>query len=245
MKFHYEPAAQAMVYRPEHRPLPTGTRPLAAPMNTMKKCEVIVTANPWSEIDIDDYEKHMSSVRQLQAMNHMMKEQLYAYPAESVMILGIAGGNGLEHVDSAVFKKVYGVDINKSYLKACSRRYPSLRGVLETLCMDITRDQSRLPHADLLIANLFIEYVGYACFKNAVVKVRPKYVSCAVQVSANEDFVSQSSYTHVFDRLVDVLHPTEENALNSAMHGIGYEKVCRTQAELPDGKKLVRTDYIR
>lgn len=36
--------------------------------------------NPWEEIELSDYENHMSlkSVFQLQAMNQMMKEQLYA-----------------------------------------------------------------------------------------------------------------------------------------------------------------------
>ena len=40
--------------------------------------------NPWEEISLDDYEKHMSleSVRQLQAMNAIMKEQFAAYPAQ-------------------------------------------------------------------------------------------------------------------------------------------------------------------
>ena len=52
-------------------------------------------SNPWEEIKLDDYENHMSleSVYQLQVLNEMMKEQLSAYDIESIMILGIAGGN--------------------------------------------------------------------------------------------------------------------------------------------------------
>lgn len=55
--------------------------------------------NPWQKITLDTYENHMqlASVMQLQALNTMMKEQLASYPVTSVMILGIAGGNGLEH----------------------------------------------------------------------------------------------------------------------------------------------------
>ena len=41
----------------------------------------------------------LDSVMQLQAMNEMMKGQFEAYPITNVMILGIAGGNGLEHID--------------------------------------------------------------------------------------------------------------------------------------------------
>ena len=38
--------------------------------------------NPWETISLDDYEKHMSldSVKQLQKMNTIMKDQFEAYP---------------------------------------------------------------------------------------------------------------------------------------------------------------------
>lgn len=57
-------------------------------------------SNPWENISLSDYENHMAldSVWQLQAMNQMMKGQLNTYNISSVMILGIAGGNGLEHI---------------------------------------------------------------------------------------------------------------------------------------------------
>lgn len=56
--------------------------------------------NPWEEISLADYENHMQldSVMQLQGLNQMMKGQFEAYPVSDVMILGIAGGNGLEHI---------------------------------------------------------------------------------------------------------------------------------------------------
>ena len=64
--------------------------------------------NPWEEIPLSDYESHMKldSVMQLQAMNEMMKGQFHAYPVSSIMILGIAGGNGLEHAQTDKFEKI-------------------------------------------------------------------------------------------------------------------------------------------
>lgn len=61
-------------------------------------------SNPWEEISLSDYENHMSldSVRQLQAMNSIMKKQFEGYPVKTAMVLGIAGGNGLEHVGFAL-----------------------------------------------------------------------------------------------------------------------------------------------
>ena len=91
--------------------------------------------NPWKDINLSDYESHMAldSVQQLQAMNQMMKGQLNKYDVQSVMILGIAGGNGLEHVDTEKITKVYGVDINAEYLETTKERYKNLSDILECL----------------------------------------------------------------------------------------------------------------
>ena len=95
-------------------------------------------ANPWEEISLSDYENHMKldSVMQLQNMNQMMKEQFNAYPVSSVMVLGIAGGNGLEHIDKNKYQKVYGIDINTEYLKAVEERYSDISEILECIQVD-------------------------------------------------------------------------------------------------------------
>ena len=49
----------------------------------------------------------------------MMKDQFESYPVETAMILGVAGGNGLEHIDPAKYKRVYGVDINEEVSLVC------------------------------------------------------------------------------------------------------------------------------
>ena len=57
--------------------------------------------NPWEEISLADYESHMKldSVQQLQTMNAIMRGQFAELPTKTAMVLGVAGGNGLEHVD--------------------------------------------------------------------------------------------------------------------------------------------------
>lgn len=89
-------------------------------------------SNPWEEIRLDDYENHMrlDSVRQLQTMNAIMKEQFEAYPVETAMVLGVEGGNGLEHIRTDKYRIVYGVDVNEAYLCAVSERYAELSDVL-------------------------------------------------------------------------------------------------------------------
>ena len=204
--------------------------------------------NPWEKISLDDYEKHMSldSVKQLQAMNEMMKIQLETYPVTTAAVFGIAGGNGLEHVERQKYKKIYGIDINEEYLSAVKGRYSYLGDILECRRIDITCDSDELPEAELVIANLFIEYVGYEAFKKAVIETGAKYVSCIIQKNIDEeDWVSDSPYLHAFDGLDAVHHQMDEKALTKAMNEIGYKPIKADEYPLPNGKKLILLDYER
>ncbi len=203
-------------------------------------------SNPWEEISLDDYENHMSldSVRQLQAMNSIMQVQFNTYPAETAMVLGIAGGNGLQHVRPDKFRKVYGIDINADYLRAVSQRYTQLSGILECLHLDLINEAEKLPQAQLLIANLLIEYIGYGAFQRAVLQTAPEYVSCVIQINTDEEqWVSESPYLRAFDRLDEVHHQMEEKALTAAMKEIGYSLILQETYPLPNGKALVRLDF--
>ena len=202
--------------------------------------------NPWKKISLDDYEKHMSldSVRQLQALDAIMQEQFAAYPVETAAVLGVAGGNGLEHIATDKFRTVYGIDINADYLRAVSQRYPQLSEVLKCLHIDLINETEKLPQAQLLIANLLIEYIGYGAFQRAVLQTAPEYVSCVIQINTDEEqWVSESPYLRAFDRLDEVHNQMEEKALTAAMNDIGYSLILQESFSLPNGKALVRLDF--
>ena len=203
-------------------------------------------SNPWEEISLSDYENHMSleSVNQLQTMNSIMKKQFSDYPVKTAMVLGIAGGNGLEHVSSDKFEKVYGIDINEGYLKTVEERYKGLAGILECLSIDLITEPEKLPHAELVIANLLIEYIGYEAFQKAVQKIDPEYVSCVIQINTDEaQWVSDSPYLHAFDRLDEVHCQMEENELIAAMKKTDYRIILNESEPLPNGKALQRIDF--
>ena len=204
--------------------------------------------NPWEEISLETYERHMSldSVKQLQEMNRIMKDQLDVYPAETVMILGIAGGNGLEHIKKDKYKTVYGVDINESYLQKTKNRYLDLSDILQCLHLDIVSETDKLPHSDLLIANLLVEYIGYDAFVRAIKKINPEYISCVIQINTDEEmWVSDSPYIHAFDSLDKIHHQMEAETVNKKMKSIGYELILQDTKDLPNGKALIRLDYQR
>ena len=205
--------------------------------------------NPWQSIDLSDYEQHMrlDSVMQLQTMNAMMRTQFADHPNGTLMILGIAGGNGLEHIAPGNYERVIGVDVNADYLEATARRYPQLADTLTCIHADLTHgdEVKRLPHADTVVANLLIEYIGYDCFTHVIDHVAPTHVSCIIQINLEDGWVSDSPYLHAFDDLEQVHHLMEEPALAQAMATIGYQTTARAEQPLPNGKKLVQLDFAR
>ncbi len=201
--------------------------------------------NPWKSVSLSNYENHMQldTVKQLQALNEMMHIQFNSYDVSSAIVLGVAGGNGLEHIDDDKYSVVYGVDVNPDYLQTVRERYASLGDRLQCLCIDLTKDAAQLPHADLVIANLLIEYIGYECFLNVIKQVKPYYVSCGIQINQDEGFVSESPYTHVFDVLNSIHHQIDAIGLENQMQQIDYQPLSRQEFLLPNGKKLVRIDF--
>lgn len=203
-------------------------------------------ANPWEEIELDVYESHMSldSVRQLQTLDRMMRNQLEAYPVRTAMILGVAGGNGLTHVRREKYDTVFGVDLNRAYLRAAEQRHPELEGVLRLLHLDLTKDAALLPQAELVIADLLVEYIGYAAFQKVIEQVRPGYVSCVVQINdGTAEWVSDSPYLHAFDGLDAIHHQMDPRELTAHMEEIGFREVLQASEPLPNGKQFVRLDY--
>ena len=201
--------------------------------------------NPWEEISLSDYEAHMSldSVQQLQTMNRMIKEQFAAYPVSSAMLLGAAGGNGLEHAGKDKYETVYAVDINADYLRVIEQRFGT-GGVIKCLRADLTDEECVLPQAGLIIADLLIEYIGCDAFARTVRAVSPEYVSCAVQINTDEkQWVSDSPYLHAFDGLDAVHHQMHPDELAAVMGSIGYRELLRGEDPLPNGKSLLRQDF--
>lgn len=201
--------------------------------------------NPWKSISLSDYENHMKldTVMQLQVLNEMMSSQLKTFDVNTAMVLGVAGGNGLEHIDVNKYSIVYGIDVNSEYLQTVKERYASLTDILQCLCVDLKKEIEKLPVANLVIANLLIEYIGYECFQNVIKQVKPKYVSCGIQINQNDGFVSESPYTHSFDKLDSIHHQIDTVNLENRMIEIGYHKISVIEYPLPNGKELVKMDF--
>ena len=121
-----------------------------------------------------------------------------------------------------------------------------MENILKCMRVDLTCEPDMLPEADLVIANLVIEYVGYEAFKRAILKTGAGYVSCIIQINTDEGaWVSDSPYLHSFDGLDAVHRQMEEQSLIMKMSEIGYCLIKTSDTSLPNGKKLVMLDFER
>ncbi|MDX2154127.1 MAG: class I SAM-dependent methyltransferase [Bryobacteraceae bacterium] len=84
----------------------------------------------------------------------------------SVAILGIAGGNGLERLDTEVTRRIVGVDIHPEYLEAVRRRFPNLP--LTLFPADLRSGRVPAEPVDLVHAALIFEHAGSEeCLRSA------------------------------------------------------------------------------
>jgi hypothetical protein len=196
-------------------------------------------SNPWLAIALEDYEGHMGSgnVRQLEALSDLFKRALDLCMPESVAILGVAGGNGLDLVDRATTKRIVGVDINAQYLQAVRQRYGALAG-LELYCSDLAVEPLSLVPVDLVHVALVFEHTGLGCcLENALSLVAfGGSLSVVLQLpSETGQDVTVTRYSSM-QALRDHFVLIDVSQFHQRLEEKGFHLFHQEQRPLPDGK---------
>jgi len=113
--------------------------------------------NPWTNIPIEEYEKHMSEVGQLQLFNSAFKHYFDLYHPKDIIVLGATAGNGFENIKHKT-DSITAIDINNDYLLELKKRFPDLAH-LSIICGDIQHLKSNNLSSDFIYAALIFEYV--------------------------------------------------------------------------------------
>jgi predicted TPR repeat methyltransferase len=204
-------------------------------------------SNPWIHIPLDDYERHMSHrlVGQAALLNALTKKYLDAIKPEAVIFLGIAGGNGLEHIDNQVTRSVYGIDINQDYLDTAFKRYKESIPTLQLLHLDITRHSESICKADLIWAALVLEYTGIdkalAFCSNNIRKEGHLVIS--IQSNNNKQTVSPTGIESV-KKAGEIFSIVDPELLTSKISEYGYKLVGKEENMLPNGKSIITFHYV-
>ena len=199
--------------------------------------------NPWLSIPLEDYEGHMGSpgVQQLTALAELFKRALDCCLPQSVAVLGVAGGNGLEQIDCTSTKRVVGVDINQRYLDEVERRFGAGRLTgLELHCQNLVEPNLNLPSVALVHAALIFEHVGLGlALENALSLVAlGGHLSVVLQLPSEEEHgVTSTSYTSM-QALKEHFELVDACEFQRLLERKGFHLVEQANRSVPAGKAL-------
>jgi hypothetical protein len=122
-----------------------------------------VVPNPWTLVPAADYEAHMGpapgGVGQLGPLARILARALRDLRPETLLVPGVATGNGLEAVDAEVTRRVVGLDLNMGFLAVARQRHMRLGSRLELFCKDAEKVVLEEGAFALVWAGLFLEHV--------------------------------------------------------------------------------------
>lgn len=198
-------------------------------------------SNPWLSIPLRDYEEHMQSagIRQSGVLSELFAESLAFCSSHSVAVLGIAGGNGLEHIDPQLTNRIVGLDVNPAYLQAVMRRYPRLPG-LELHCVDLAEEVLDLAPVQLVHAALVFEHAGVGrCLENALSLMAPGgALSAVLQLPSQvEEGVTATAFPSI-QKLRSHFSFVDPAWLRETLEKRGLRLRHEVQRSLPGGKGL-------
>jgi len=120
-------------------------------------------ANVWNEIPLADYEGHMAlpSVGQATLLSGELGRLAAKFQPDSIAVLGVAGGNGLERPELKPVKRVVALDINSKYLDVCAGRHAKRFKSFVPVAHDLNCGAPKFKPVDLIFAALILEYVRW------------------------------------------------------------------------------------
>lgn len=203
--------------------------------------------SPWNKIPLEDYENHMShdSVGQLAVLNLLTKKYLDILKPKICLFLGIAGGNGLEHIENCITKKVIGIDINSNYLEKAKERYGEKIPSLELINFDITTEAKTFCKADFIWAGLVLEYTGIdKSLEFAINNLQTKgNLIVSVQSNNGVQSVSQSGIESV-QKVGSIFQLVDPEILVVKANEIGFKLAGSEESFFPNGKSLKTFHFI-
>lgn len=117
--------------------------------------------NPWSLVSAAEYEECLGpgGADELAPLSTIFAKVYAARRPRRLALLGVATGNGLEHVDLHLTGRTVGVDVNLTFLAVARQRFIRLGPALQLLCADVERVDLGAGRFDLVHAALVLEYV--------------------------------------------------------------------------------------
>lgn len=202
--------------------------------------------NPWLTIPHADYEAHMLLVGQTQAIGARNKKALVDHRPESFALIGCSTGNGLEHLDREITKRVYAIDINPDFLDVLNRRFGDTVPGLQTLCLDLQSDKLDIEGIDLVFCALVLEYVSPPLVLEKLSHILSDRgrLLVVIQKSHQVSFVSKTQYKSL-EILSDAGKEVDESVVLNVCLGLGLALTDRDCISLNKQKSLIVLEFSK
>lgn len=205
--------------------------------------------NPWLQIRERDYVGHMSSpeVGQRAVLSQLLKEAFAAATPHTALVLGCSTGNGFEHVDLSVTKRVVAIDINRQFLATLCTQPFAARAIIETHCADVELFALEHRAFGLVHAALLLEYVEWPRLVPRVAEalVPGGIFSVAVQLpSASTAAVTPTRFTSL-RTLERAFHFVDTDELSDHCRKAGLARRHSAICPLPGDKAFAVAHFER
>ncbi len=169
--------------------------------------------NPWTVVPAADYERHMGpdGVDQLAPLAALFQESYLAAQPDRLLLPGCGTGNGLEHVDPAVTKRIVGVDVNLQYLGVARQRYFHLGPRLELYCQEAEKFRSPPGSFDHVHVALLFEYLHPEVLVRKIAEWLGDQGTCSVviQLPGGEGPPAPTKTMQIIEKAMKLVPPDE------------------------------------
>ena len=189
-----------------------------------------------------DYEGHMGSpgVRQLEFLSRVFGGLVREFEPESLVVLGCATGNGLEHIVPGHLHKFVGLDINPEYLEICRQRHGERIPDMELVCEDFASFDLEAASIDFVYAALFLEYVDpESAIRKISLWLKPDGILAVVLQlpHGSGDNVSETGFASV-KALEPAIRLVEPEVLGRFARENGFSEMHSARETLASGKEF-------
>jgi SAM-dependent methyltransferase len=202
--------------------------------------------NPWTVVLAADYERHMGQdgVDQLGPLASIFQEVYLAGQPDQVLLLGCGTGNGLEHVDPAVTKRVVGVDVNLQHLGIARQRYFHLGARLELYCAEVEKFRPSGGRFALVHAALLFEYLHPEVLVRRIAEWVSDEGLCSVvlQLPGGDPVEAPSKAMRIIEKAARLVPPEE---LTQLLEHYGLVRTRERVVPLKQGRRLWAAQFAR
>jgi hypothetical protein len=206
------------------------------------------STNAWNKIPLQDYEQHMQhkDVGQSQLLSKLTNKYLQKHRPENALFLGISGGNGLEHIDINITKKIYGIDINESYLEETKKRFAAKIKQLVLINTDIQNSSKLFLKANFVWAALIFEYIDIQKGFNFIANNSNESTRLIITIQSNNGnrIVSETGVESI-KSVKDIFKIVDKDNLQAHALRSGFKLFSSEENILPNGKSFHTFEFGR